>query len=169
AGPRFVQGLGVGFIFVQLNAVALATIPRERLGNATVLLNVVRNLGGGMGVAVVSALLARRAQEHQSTLVAHVNVFDPETAARLSVWTRHFSGQGTDLFTAGRRAMASLYYEVTRQAQLLAFADDFWVLFILFCSALALLPLLQRVRVHGAQSSTRSPRPDDVPAPIHAE
>src|SRR5262245_42034938 len=54
AWPRFIQGLGVGFIFVPLNAVALATISRERMGNATALLNVVRNLGGGAGVAVVS-------------------------------------------------------------------------------------------------------------------
>src|SRR5262245_15950193 len=84
AWPRFVQGLGVGFIFVPLNAVALATIPREAMGNATALLNVVRNLGGGIGVALVSTILARRAQHHQSTLVAHVNPFDPETAERLS-------------------------------------------------------------------------------------
>jgi DHA2 family multidrug resistance protein len=70
AWPRFVQGLGVGLIFVPLNAVGLATIPRASMGNATALLNVVRNLGGGMGVAVVSTLLSRRAQEHQSTLIA---------------------------------------------------------------------------------------------------
>src|SRR5262249_17344812 len=116
AWPRFVQGLGVGFIFVPLNAVALATIPKERMGNATALLNAVRNLGGGVGVAVVSMMLARRSQEHQSTLVAHVNPFDPETAARLSAWATHFGAQGADIFTAQRRAMASLYREVTSQA-----------------------------------------------------
>ena len=137
AWPRFVQGLGVGFIFVPLNAVALATIPREAMGNATALLNVVRNLGGGMGVALVSTLLARRAQHHQSTLVAHVNPFDPETAARLSQWTAHFKRQGADTFTAQRRALATVYHEVTRQAQVLSFADDFSVLFFLFCSTLA--------------------------------
>jgi DHA2 family multidrug resistance protein len=47
AWPRFVQGIGIGFIFVPLNTVALANIARDRMGNATVLLNVVRNLGGG--------------------------------------------------------------------------------------------------------------------------
>src|SRR5215470_16874045 len=100
AWPRFVQGLGVGFIFVPLNAVALATIPRVSMGNATALLNVVRNLGGGIGVAVVSTLLSRRAQGPQSTLVAHVNPFDAETAARLSAWASHFAHQGADEFTA---------------------------------------------------------------------
>src|SRR5215470_17045093 len=133
AWPRFVQGLGVGFIFVPLNAVALATIPRVSMGNATALLNVVRNLGGGIGVAVVSTLLSRRAQEHQSTLIAHVNPFDPETAARLSAWADHFGRRGADSFTAERRAMATVYHEVVQQAQVLAFADDFWLLFVLFC------------------------------------
>jgi len=167
AWPRFVQGLGVGFIFVPLNAVALATIPREAMGNATALLNVVRNLGGGMGVALVSTLLARRAQEHQAALVAHVNPFDPETTARLAAWAAHFGAQGADSFTAQRRAMASMYQEVTRQAQVLAFADDFGVLFFLFCSTVFLLPLLQRVHT-GPVASGRS-RPDDAPAPVPME
>ena len=59
AWPRFVQGVGIGFIFVPLNTVALATIRREQMGNATAALNVVRNLGGGIGVAVMTTLLAR--------------------------------------------------------------------------------------------------------------
>jgi DHA2 family multidrug resistance protein len=167
AWPRFVQGLGVGFIFVPLNAVGLATIPRISMGNATALLNVVRNLGGGAGVAVVSMLLARRTQEHQSTLVAHVNPFDAETAARLSAWTAHFGAQGADSFTAQRRALAMVYQEVTRQAQVLAFADDFWLLFVLFCGTVLLLPLLERVRTGPVSSG--SPHADDAPAPVHVE
>jgi DHA2 family multidrug resistance protein len=169
AWPRFVQGLGVGFIFVPLNAVALATIPRERMGNATALLNVVRNLGGGIGVAVVSTLLARRGQQHHSTLVAHINPFDPETTARLGAWTAHFATQGSDAHTAQRRAMVAVYHEVTLQAQLLAFADDFWMLFTLFCAAVALLPLLRRVRVHGTSTTAQGREGEDAPATIHAE
>jgi len=61
------------------------------------------------------------------------------------------------------------YHEVTRQAQLLAFADDFWMLFVLFSSALALLPLLQGVRVHGTSTATQARRAADASAPIHAE
>jgi DHA2 family multidrug resistance protein len=166
AFPRFLQGLGVGFIFVPLNAVGLATIPRVSMGNATALLNVVRNLGGGVGVAVVSTLLSRRSQEHHSTLVQHVNPFDPETAARLSAWTAHFAAKGADSYTAERRAMAAVYNELTRQSQVLAFADDFWLLFVLFASTIALLPLLSRVRT-GPAATSRSA--DDAPAPVHAE
>jgi DHA2 family multidrug resistance protein len=168
AWPRFVQGLGVGFIFVPLNAVGLATIPRISMGNATALLNVVRNLGGGAGVAVVSMLLARRTQEHQSTLVPHVNPFDAETAVRLSAWTSHFGAHGADSFTAQQRALARVYQELTQQAQVLAFADDFWLLFVLFSGTILLLPLLERVR-SGPPTASSSAHTDDAPAPVHME
>ena len=168
AWPRFVQGLGVGFIFVPLNAVGLATIPRISMGNATALLNVVRNLGGGAGVAVVSMLLARRTQEHQSTLIPHVNPFDAETAARLSAWASHFGAHGADSFTAQQRALARVYQELTQQAQVLAFADDFWLLFVLFSGTILLLPLLERVRT-GPPTASSSVRADDAPAPVHME
>ena len=166
AWPRFVQGAGVGLIFVPLNTVALATIEREKMGNATALVNVVRNLGGGIGIAVMATLIARRSQEHQTVLVGHVTAWDAETAERLRAWTAHFAAQGADGFTAHRRAVGMLYHEVTRQAQLLAFADVFWLLFVLFCGSILLLPLLQRVRIDaGAQRADR-----EAPAPaVHAE
>jgi DHA2 family multidrug resistance protein len=135
------------------------------MGNATALLNVVRNLGGAIGVALLTTLLARRSQAHQAVLVGHVDVWDPETAGRLQAWASHFAAQGADAYTANRRAVSVLYQEVTRQAQLLAFADDFWVLFLLFCGSLLLLPMLQRVRIDTAPREAGR----EAPAPLHAE
>ena len=167
AWPRFIQGAGVGFIFVPLNTVALATVAREKMGNATAALNVVRNLGGAIGVALMTTLLARRSQEHQATLGAHVNIFDPETAERLRVWARHFGAAGADAFTAEKQALGMLYREVTRQAELLAFADDFWLLFVVFCGTLLLLPLLERVRI-DAPAQKRGDA-EAAPAPVIME
>jgi DHA2 family multidrug resistance protein len=167
AWPRFIQGAGVGFIFVPLNTVALATIAREKMGNATAALNVVRNLGGAIGVAVMTTLLARRSQEHQATLVGHVNIYDPETAERLRVWARHFAAAGADAFTAQKQAVGMLYREVTRQSELLAFADDFWILFVLFCGSLLLLPLLERVRIDAPSKKRGDPAAE--PAPLIVE
>jgi DHA2 family multidrug resistance protein len=161
AWPRFVQGVGVGFIFVPLNTVALANIARERMGNATVLLNVVRNLGGAIGVALMATTLARRGQAHQTSLVGHVYLGDLETTERLRLWTDHFTAHGADAFTAQRRAIGALYHEVTQQAQLLAVADVFWVLFVLFCATLGLLPLLRRVHIGPA----KGPAARNEPAP----
>ena len=163
AWPRMIQGVGVGLVFVPLNTIALATTPRERMGDATAALNVVRNLGGSIGVALMTAFLARRTQEHQATLVAHVTPWDPESTERLRAWTARFVAQGVDTFTAERRALGMLYREVTRQAELLAFADDFWILFVLFVCSLGLLPLLRRIRIDPIK------RPADAPPAVHAE
>jgi hypothetical protein len=77
---------------------------------------------------------------------------DAETMDRLRMWTSHFAAQGADSFTAQKRAMGALYHEVTQQAQLLAVADVFWLLFMLFCGSVVLLPLLRRVHIAPARS-----------------
>jgi len=166
AWPRFVQGIGIGFIFVPLNTVALANIQREKMANATVLLNVVRNLGGGIGVAVMATLLARRGQEHQSSIVSHLHMGDPETVERLRTWTNHFAAQGADSFTAQKRAIGALYHEVTQQAQLLAVADVFWVLFMLFATSVVLLPLLRRVQMGPVRGTESREEPAHAALPV---
>jgi DHA2 family multidrug resistance protein len=155
--PRFVQGLGLGFTFVPLTTLALATVPRDRLGNATAAFNVVRNIGGSIGIALATTYLSRRSQYHQSTLVGHVDVWSPETAQRLGDWTRHFVAQGADTFTAERRATAMLYHDTVAQAQVLAYADEFWALSLLFFAILPVLVFMRRVRTDAgaARAETR--------------
>jgi DHA2 family multidrug resistance protein len=155
AWPRFLQGLGLGFIFVPLTTLALATIRKDRLGNATAAFNVLRNLGGGIGVAMATTLLARRSQFHQSSLVSHVSLWDAESRARLAEWTARFIAQGTDTFTAERRAIAMVYRETIAQAQALAYIDDFWLLTVLFAVIPLLIPFLRRVHVEPAPGAAR--------------
>jgi DHA2 family multidrug resistance protein len=147
AFPRLVQGIAVGFIFVPLSTLALATIRRDKLVNATAAYGMMRNVGGSVGIALMTTLLAQRSQFHQSTLVSHVTVWDPETRARLSTWAGYFATQGTDAFTAERRAVAMVYRETVTQAQLLAYTDTFWVLAVMFAAAPLLLPLMRRIRL----------------------
>jgi DHA2 family multidrug resistance protein len=146
AWPRFLQGFSAGFIFVPLQALTLAAIPTERLANSTAAYNVTRNIGGSMGVALVTTLLARRSQQHQVTLASHAHIWNPEMADRLRRWTEHFVAQGADTFTAGRQAVAMLYRETVAQAQILSYADDFWLLFLVYSSVLLLAPFMRRVR-----------------------
>jgi len=140
----------MGCIFVPLQTLALAFVPMSQLPNATAAFSVVRNLGGSVGVAVATTLLTRRAQVHQTTLVAHVDVWDPETAARLGRWTEHFSTHGADAFTAGRQALAMLYRDAAGQAQVLAFIDDFRLLALVYASLILLIPFMRRVRPEPA-------------------
>ena len=165
AWPRFLQGFSAGFIFPPLQTLTLATIQIGRLGNATAAYNVVRNVGGSVGVALATMFLLRRSQEHQSTLVSHVNVWDPDTARRLKEWTTHFSSQGADAFTASRRAMAMLYRTTTEQAQVMAYVDDFWLIALVILVVLPLIPLMKRVRIQQNERARESPgRVEPLPA-----
>jgi DHA2 family multidrug resistance protein len=145
AWPRFVQGCGIGFIFVPLTVMALATIPREKVANATSVFNLVRNLGGSFGVALAATFLVRRSQYHQTALVTHIHVWDPETRERLALLTRHFAGQGADAYSAERQAVAQLYRQTLEQAQVLAYADEFWLLAAIFTILLLGIPFLRHV------------------------
>src|SRR5207247_10132949 len=144
--PRFVQGFAVGFIFVPLSTLTLATVRREKLVNATAVYGMARNIGGSVGIAVVTTLLAQRSQVHQATLVSHISVWDPQTQERLTRWASHFGALGSDAFTAQRQAVAMVYRETVAQAQLLAYADDFWLLAVMFAAVPLLLPLMRRIR-----------------------
>ncbi len=167
AWPRFVQGLGMGFVFVPLQTLALATVRMERLGNATAAFNVVRNAGGSVGVALATTLLARRSQAHQTTLVGHVNVWSAETAARLKGLAAQFVAQGTDTFTAERRALSTLYGDLVNQARVLAYADEFWLLSMIFFGLLAILPFMRRVRTEPAKprEGAAAERVEALPTP----
>jgi MFS transporter, DHA2 family, multidrug resistance protein len=152
--PRFVQGFAVGFIFVPLSTLTLATVRRDRLVNATAVYGMMRNVGGSIGIAVVTTLLAQRSQFHQSNLVAHITTWDWETQRRLAQWARHFVTHGSDTFTADRQAVAMLYRETLSQAQLLAYADDFWLLAMLFAAVPIVLPFMRRIRLQPMAAAT---------------
>ena len=150
--PRFIQGFAVGFIFVPLSTLTLATIRRDKLVNATAVYGMLRNVGGSVGIAVATTLLAQRSQFHQTTLASHIHVWNPDVHARLAKWTSHFVALGSDAFTAENRAVAMLYRETVTQAQLLAYADDFWLLAVMFTAVPLFLPLMRRIRLEPPSS-----------------
>jgi MFS transporter, DHA2 family, multidrug resistance protein len=164
AFPRFIQGFAAGFIYVPMSTLTLATIRRDKLVNATAVYSMMRNVGASVGIAVVTTLLAQRSQMHQVNLVSHITTWDEETRARLAHWTSHFVAHGADGFTAQRRAMAMLYRETIAQAQLLAYADDFWLLAVMFAAVPLILPLMHRIRL-----DKKPPTPTtSAPSPSHA-
>jgi MFS transporter, DHA2 family, multidrug resistance protein len=158
--PRFIQGFAVGFIFVPLSTLTLATIQRHKLVNATAVYGMLRNLGGSVGIALTTTVLAQRSQFHQATLVSHITVWDPETLQRLGQWTTHFAALGSDAFTAERQAMVMLYRETVTQAQLLAYADDFWLLAVMFAAVPLFLPLMRRIRLQPPKPDGGAPAPE---------
>ena len=167
AWPRFVQGFSQGFIFVPLQALSLATVTTERLGNATAGYNMLRNIGGSLGVAIATAMLARRSQYHQVALVGRLDPFSPAMDERLREWTAHFVAHGADTFTASRRAMAMVYREAVTQAHILAYADVFWLMLSAYVAVLFLIPFMRRVR-SGQGRGGRRPQGEESEARDHA-
>ncbi|MBM4284005.1 MAG: DHA2 family efflux MFS transporter permease subunit [Deltaproteobacteria bacterium] len=143
--PRFIQGFGLGTTFVSLTTLTMSRIPQEKMGNATGIFNLMRNLGGSFGIATATTLLSRRAQFHQTRLVERINPLSPA----FQEWQQRvgslFPQLGPDWRPwEGREAMAALYGEVQRQANMLAFCDDYWFFTILFLCLLPLVLLMRR-------------------------
>jgi DHA2 family multidrug resistance protein len=142
--PQFFQGLGLSALFVPLTTISMDPIPRERMGNATSLFNLMRNLGGSVGVAVTSTMLSRKQQEYVNILGAHVDPYSPVTQGRLEAARQGFIAAGSDPVTAARRAYAALFGAVQQQASMVAFVHVFRTLAIIFLLLLPLILLMRR-------------------------
>ncbi|MDI6852662.1 MAG: DHA2 family efflux MFS transporter permease subunit [Deltaproteobacteria bacterium] len=144
--PRFVQGFGLGTTFVSLTTLTMSRISQEKMGNATGIFNLMRNLGGSFGIATAATLLSRRAQFHQSHLVENLTPL----SLPFQEWQHRMSNIFPQLgphwsWWESREAMAALYGEVQRQAQMLAFCDDYWFFTLMFFFLLPLVLLMRRL------------------------
>jgi DHA2 family multidrug resistance protein len=144
--PQFFQGLGLSALFVPLTTISMDPIPRERMGNATSLFNLMRNLGGSIGIAVTGTLLARRQQEYINVLGAHVTPFSQAARASMETARQGFIAAGSDPVTATQRAYAAVFGAVQRQAAMVSFVDLFRLLGIIFLLLLPLVLLMRRPR-----------------------
>jgi DHA2 family multidrug resistance protein len=140
---RVIQSTGLAFLFVPISVVAFAFIPRERTNYATGLFNLARNIGGSSGIATVTTLLARRSQFHQQVLTAHLTPYDRAYQSALQQTTLMLHNRGASLPDAARQAQGLIYGTVVRQSSMLAFADAFWVMAMLF---VVIVPLMFMMR-----------------------
>jgi DHA2 family multidrug resistance protein len=146
--PNVIAGVAMGFIFVPLTTLAVGDLRNEQIGNATGIYNLVRNLGGSAGIAMVTTLLSRGAQAHQAALVRNVTPYDPEAQQWLAEVTAALSAQ-SEPATAAEQAQQLLYRIVHQQATLLAFVDNFRLLSLLCLGCIALVVLFRKTRAGG--------------------
>ena len=144
--PQFLQGVSLGLLFVPLTTVTMDRIAKEEMGNATSIFNLMRNMGGSMGIAAVTTMLSRRTQFHVQTLGSHVTPYDPQSQQTMERLRQGLIHRGMDPVTAARSAYAALFGMVQRQASVLSFVESFYVLGIIFVSALPLVLLLRKPR-----------------------
>ena len=147
----FVQGLGMGLVFIPLNASAFATLPPMLRTDGSSLLNLSRSLGSSVGISIVTSLLARNLQVSHSDLAAHV------TASFTSV----IDFSSVDRFQSmGEAALRLVDAEVNRQAAMIAYIDDFWLMTWLTLAAAPLVVFMKKADLRRqAPPSGAKPEP----------
>jgi DHA2 family multidrug resistance protein len=145
--PQIIQGAAMAFLFVPLMATSMSGIAKEKMGNATSIYNLMRNIGGSFGIATMTTFLARREQVHQSQLIAHITPMNTRTQTMfngLQNWFRlHDSLSAAD---AARKSWGAIYLLVQQQSAMLSFVEAFWVMGIIFWAMAPLLLLLRNAR-----------------------
>jgi MFS transporter, DHA2 family, multidrug resistance protein len=147
--PQIVQGVAMGLLFVPLTTVTFDPIEKARMGNATSIFNLMRNIGASFGIAAVTTIVARQSQTHLNVLGRHVNIYDLKSRETFQAMRQGFMAAGSDAYTAGHQAYAALFGMVERQAAMLSFIDAFRILGAVFLGMLPLLLLMRKPRHHG--------------------
>jgi DHA2 family multidrug resistance protein len=122
--PIIATGFGMSFLFVPIGNMCTSAVPNPAMGNATGIFNLLRNIGGSVGIAIASTELVRRAALHQARLVEGLDPSDPALQQHLQAFTAYFSmhfGRNN----GGPLALASIYRLLQQQALLMSFTEVF--------------------------------------------
>ncbi|MCL2760917.1 MAG: DHA2 family efflux MFS transporter permease subunit [Desulfuromonadales bacterium] len=144
AWPRIILGLGLAMTFVPLTTTAFAEIPNEEMANATGMYNLLRNMGGSVGIAISSTMVTRNTQFYQTQLVAHANDYNPVFHKTLQALKQAMIIRGIDPVTAENKALGMIYGNIQKQAAMLSYNRIFWIVGVSFIVIMPLLLLLKK-------------------------
>jgi DHA2 family multidrug resistance protein len=142
--PRVTLGMGMACVFIPTTTLTLSHIPREKMGEATSIYNMIRNLGGSMGIAFAFTVAARRAQFHQARLVENLTPLNPSYVMAKAKATALLSAKGTAIPPDG-----VFYRELLRQSSMLGFNDAFFIVALTLMCVLGLVLIMQRPEPEG--------------------
>ena len=148
--PNLLNGFASGFIFVPLTTITMSRLHKEEVGNAAGIFNLMRNIGGSIGIATVTTFLVRSSQVHQNYLVTNIAAKSPVMNRMLQGLQAKLSIEGFDGYTAHRKALAMLYGAIQQQAALLSYADNFRMLGFLSLLCMPLAIFFHRVKKHSS-------------------
>jgi DHA2 family multidrug resistance protein len=141
---RMLQSVGMAFLFIPINVAAFSFLARDKTNMGTGIINLARNIGASIGVATVTTMLERRAQIHNVQLNSHIVAGSPAYESMIAGSQAHFLAVGADPVQAVQQAHGLLYWMVQRQAAMMAFVDNFWLLGLIFLLMIPLLFLMKK-------------------------
>lgn len=143
--PNVVRAVGQALVFTPLSAIATAGIEPENAGSASALFNMMRNLGGAVGIASLQTFLSKREQFHSNILTNSVSVFEEATRDRVARLTAYFMSHGvSDQAIATHKAVVAIALKLRKQANIMAFSDTFFLLGVALVIALLASLLLKK-------------------------
>jgi DHA2 family multidrug resistance protein len=144
--PQFLQGIGIGLVFVSLSTAALSTIEKHMLTAASGLYNVVRQVFASVGIALAATILTRGEQTNRALLMEHITAFGNTSAETLRSLSQYFSSQGMDMIDAHNKALKAIEGIVLRQASMISFNHVFFLISVLFLLSIPLIFLINDLR-----------------------
>jgi MFS transporter, DHA2 family, multidrug resistance protein len=144
--PQFLQGISMSMVFVPMTTIAMDAIRREEMGNATSIFNLMRNIGGSVGIATAATLLERYRQIHTNMLIANITPFNPKSQLLIDQMSSGMMASGTDPVTAAQRSHAMIFGMVQQQATMLSFIDLMRLFGVLFVVIVPLILLAKSPR-----------------------
>jgi len=148
---RVYQVMGLAFIFIPNNVLCYQGVPREKNNQISSMINFVRNIGGSIGIAVISTLVTRDTQRRQSYMSRNMQAGNPRFQQMLDGMTATLHSQGVGAFEATRQAYARMQLMVEQQAAALAFADVVAGLAIVVACLIPMAFLMKKPpKAHGA-------------------
>ncbi|HJU09334.1 MAG TPA: MFS transporter, partial [Candidatus Binataceae bacterium] len=136
---RIYQSIGLAFLFIPINTAAFASATGENSNQISSIVNLARNIGGSVGISLVTTLIARRAQIHQDTLARHVTNYDGTLRGMLDGLSSNLSHKGFSTADAMHQSVGRIYAMVQQQASVQAYIDTLWLLGV---ACLCMLPLV---------------------------
>ena len=147
--PLVLRGIGLGLVFVPLTNLSIASLPMAKIAQGTGLNNLMRQLGGSVGIAVTATLFTRFQVQVRSVLGQNVNDFSQAAQERLAGLSSYLVAHGAPASAAREQAVALLEGQVTRQAMMISFERLFLLFGLTFLASLPLLLLMKRGRAAG--------------------
>jgi DHA2 family multidrug resistance protein len=133
--PQIFLGTGIGLMMVPLMTASLAGLTGKDLGDGSGLFNMTRQLGGTIGIALISTILSKRMHFHNTMIAEHVNIYNPEAYSRFNMLQQFFMSKGSSVDAAQNKGLAVMNQSILGQATIMSYED----LFLLIAMAFALI------------------------------